>query len=314
MALLVAAVQDEHRCHGTGEDAGPGNTVHAHTQHKDADRIAHDVDDVHQDADLHGDFGVTHAAEERRTGIVHGQERVADRRDAQVEHTGLQYVGIDAAIAQPDHGTGQHKAEHPHTHAQQSAEQDQLTRACVGVLLLLCTQILADHHRAAGGQRRKQHDDEVVDHIHQTDTRDGGFAAAGDHHGIGHAHRHGQQLLHQQRPHQPEQVTLAEQRGPPAKARGSVFCDRMFHSIPRFFTRFLPFRAAERPFLIDVSIITQPHPVVKNQLLQFCTHAPARACFITLPNTSPPFLCVVTKLLFLLEQKNFFQKSSCIFL
>ena len=235
MALLVAAVQDEHRCHGTGEDTGPGNAVHAHAQHKDADRIAHDVDDVNQDADLHGDFGVAHAAEERRTGIVHGQERVADRRDAQVEHTGLQHIGFDTAIAQPDHGTGQHKAEHPHTHAQQSAEQDQLTRACIGVLLLLCTQILADHHRAAGGQRRKQHDDEVVDHIHQADTRDGGFAAAGNHHGIGHAHRHGQQLLHQQRPHQPEQVTLAEQRGPPAKARGLVLCDRMFHSIPRFF-------------------------------------------------------------------------------
>ena len=33
------------------------------------------------------------------------------------------------------------------------------------------------------------------------------------------------------------------------------------------------------------------------------------ACFITLPNASLPFLCVVTKLLFLLEQKNFFSKK-----
>ena len=78
-------------------------------------------------------------------------------------------------------------------------------------------------------------------------------------------------------------------------------------------TPFLPFRAAERLFLIDVSIITQPHPVVKNQLLQFRTSAPARACFITLPNASLPFLCVVTKLHFLLEQENFFKKALVFF-
>ena len=37
------------------------------------------------------------------------------------------------------------------------------------------------------------------------------------------------------------------------------------------------------------------------------------ACFITLPNASLPFLCVVTKLHFLLEQKNFFKKALVFF-
>ena len=49
--------------------------------------------------------------------------------------------------------------------------------------------------------------------VGMADTR---LAAAGDHHGVGHAHRHFQQLLHQQRNGQHQQFLLAEQRLPPA--------------------------------------------------------------------------------------------------
>ena len=128
----------------------------------------------------------------------------------------VQHVGINRAVEQPDHRAGQHKAYHADHHTGQAAEQQQLTGAFVGIPALFCAQILAYHHRAAGSQRRKQHDDEVIDHIHQTDAGDGRLAAAGHHHGVGHAHRHFQQLLHQQRDGQYQQFLLAEQRLPPA--------------------------------------------------------------------------------------------------
>jgi len=81
VAFLVAAGQNEGRRHHAGNDAGPGNTVHSHFQAKDADRVAHDVDDVHEHTDLHGNFGVAHTAEEGRARIVQRQKGVAQGRD-----------------------------------------------------------------------------------------------------------------------------------------------------------------------------------------------------------------------------------------
>ena len=99
-----------------------------------------------------------------------------------------------------------------HRHAQQRAEGDQLPGAAGGVLRFAGAQELAGDHGAAGGQRRKDVDDEVVDHIHQRDARDGGFAHAGDHDGVRHAHQRGQGLLNDQRPEQPQQVPVGKQR------------------------------------------------------------------------------------------------------
>ena len=206
VALLVALAQNEHGRHHTGHHTGPCHAIHAHFQAKDAHRVAHDVDDVHQHADLHRDPGVAHAAEQCRARVVQRQERVADRNDLEVQRTGIQHIGVNGAVEQPDHGPRQHKAQHPHAQAQDAAEQDQLPGTLVGALLLPCAQELAHHHGTAGGQRRKQHDDQVVDHVHQTDAGNGGLAAAGHHHGIGHAHRHGQELLHQQRPGELQQL------------------------------------------------------------------------------------------------------------
>ena len=156
------------------------------------------------------------AAEQCRTAVVQRQKRVAEGDDLQILHARVQHVGINRAVEQPDHRAGQHKAYHADHHTGQAAEQQQLTGAFVGIPALFCAQILAYHHRTAGSQRRKQHDDKVIDHIHQTDAGDGRLAAAGHHHGVGHAHRHFQQLLHQQRNGQHQQFLLAEQRLPPA--------------------------------------------------------------------------------------------------
>ena len=220
MAFLVAAAQNEHRCDDTGNDTGPCNAIDAHFQAEDADRVAHDVDDVHEDADLHGDLGVAHAAEEGRARVVQREEGIAQGGYFKVEDAGVQNVRVDGAVAGADHGPGEEDAERSHHGTQDGAQQDELTRTGICLFLLLRAQILAHHHRAAGGQRREQHDDEVVYHIHEADARDGRLAAAGDHHGVGHAHRHGQELLDEQRPHQPQQVFLGKQRRPPVEPAG----------------------------------------------------------------------------------------------
>ena len=220
MAFLVAAAQNEHRRDDTGDDTGPCNAIDAHFQAEDADRVAHDVDDVHEDADLHGDLGVAHAAEEGRACVVQREEGVAQGGYFKVEDAGVQNVRVDGAVAGADHGSGEKDADRSHHGTQDSAQQDELARTGICLFLLLRAQILAHHHRAAGGQRREQHDDEVVDHIHQADARDGCLAAAGDHHGVGHAHRHGQELLDEQWPHQPQQVFLGKQRRPPVEPAG----------------------------------------------------------------------------------------------
>ena len=93
--LMIALAQDQSRCHHAGEDAGPRNTLNAHFQTEDADGVAHDVDDVHQQADLHRDLGVAHAPEQGGTAIVQRQERIAQGNDLQVAHAGVQYVGFD---------------------------------------------------------------------------------------------------------------------------------------------------------------------------------------------------------------------------
>ena len=236
--LPVALAQDERRSHHAGHHTGPRNAVHPHFEAEDAHRIAHDIDNVHQKADLHGDLGVADAAEQRRAAVVQRQKRVAQGDDLQILHARVQHVRLDRTVEQPDHGACQHKAHRTDHHAGQSAEQQQLTGAFICVAALVCTQILAYHHRAAGGQRRKQHDDKVVDHIHQTDAGDGRLAAAGHHHGVGHAHRHLQQLLHQQRNGKHQQLLLAEQRLLPAKAQVLVtamqlFCHRFLPSLRR---------------------------------------------------------------------------------
>ena len=222
IALLVALAQDKGRCHHTGQHAGPCNTVYAHFKSEDAHCVAHNVDHVHQKADLHGDLGVAHAAEQCRTAVIQCQKRITDGDDAQVQHAGIQHIGIDGTVEQPDHRSCKNKTECPHQQTEYAAEQKQLARACIGLLLLPRTQKLAYHHCAASGQRRKQHDDEVVDHVHKADTGNGRFAAAGHHHGIGHTHGHFQQLLHQQRAGQQQQFLLCEQRLPPSEER--LFC------------------------------------------------------------------------------------------
>ena len=219
LSLPVAPAQNQHRRHHTGDDAGPRHAVHPHLQPKDAHCVAHHIDDVHQHADLHGDLGVAHAAEQRRPSIVQRKEGVADGYDLQVQHACVQNICLNGAVEQPDHGACQYKADHRHRQTQQPTEKDQLPGTVVRTFPLLCTQILAHHHGTAGGKGGKQYDDQVVDHVHKTDTGDRRLSAAGHHHGIRHTHRHCQQLLHQQWSHQPQQFFLGEQRLPPAEQR-----------------------------------------------------------------------------------------------
>ena len=66
-------------------------------QHKDADRIAGDVDDVGGCRDVQRHLGAVHASAERRTGVIHRDRREGVRRDAQVGDARLHDVRLHAA-------------------------------------------------------------------------------------------------------------------------------------------------------------------------------------------------------------------------
>ena len=203
--------QNDGGAHHAGDEGRQRNAGHPHAQHKDAQGIATDIDEVHQHRHPHGHRTVAGGAEDGRAGVVQRQKGVGDGRDGKIQHGGIHNVGGDGAKEKPQHGGTQQKAGRHNRHPQHRAQTDQLPGAAGSLIGLSGAQILAGDHRAAGGQSRKNVEDQVVDHVHQRDARDGSLSHTGDHDGIGHAHQHGQPLFHHQRPEQREQRTVGEQ-------------------------------------------------------------------------------------------------------
>ncbi len=71
--------QEKHRDagNGAGDQAGEGRAQHAHPEAKDEDGVAADVDNVHHQAGHHAHLAVALRPEQRRTGVVQANERVA---------------------------------------------------------------------------------------------------------------------------------------------------------------------------------------------------------------------------------------------
>ena len=205
-------VKDDDRAQRAGEQRGHRHTGRAHLEHKDAQRVARNVGDVHQQADFHRDGAVARRAEDSRARIVRCQERVGQAGDREIDQRFAHDVVGDGAEEQPQQRFAQQKAERRHADAEQRAERDQLARAAGGFLRAARAEELAGDDRAAGGERRKDVDDEVVDHINERNARDGGFADAGDHDGVRHADENGERLLDDERPEQADEVAVGKQR------------------------------------------------------------------------------------------------------
>ena len=77
---------------------------------KDAERIAHNIGNVHDNGYPHGYLAVADGAEDGRARVVQRQKRVRDCRDGKVDHGCLEHIVRNAAKEQPQHGPAQQQA------------------------------------------------------------------------------------------------------------------------------------------------------------------------------------------------------------
>ena len=152
--------------HGPGHQRRHRHARHAHLQAEHAEGIATHVDDVHQHGHLQGNLGIPHGAEQRRAGIIDGQEREGQRGDDQVEngiaHHVLLYPSEKKVQDEPVPGYDQ-KGDH---YGDQGIDPEELLRGAAGFLPLGGPDELAGDHRPAGGQGGQYADNQVIEHVH----------------------------------------------------------------------------------------------------------------------------------------------------
>ena len=195
-----------------GDKAGQRGTHDAHLKVEDEHGVAADVHHVHHQTGQHADLAVALCAEERRTGVVHTDEGIAQRREQEIRLGVAHDVGVNGAEDAPQdavpphrHHGGDHDAERDHD------EQD-LGGGGLGVLRLPVADVLAGDDGAAGGKRAEQLDHQHVERVHQADARHGCFADRGDHQGIGQTDGHAERLLGDQRQQQGDELFAGKQR------------------------------------------------------------------------------------------------------
>ena len=202
IALLVALAQDKGRCHHTRQHAGPCNTVYAHFKSEDAHCVAHNVDHVHHQAGQHADLAVALRPEQRRTGVVQADERVAQGREQEVGLGIAHHVHVDGAEDAPQDGVAAHYDHGGHHQAEAGQHKQDLCGGGLGVFGLPVADVLAGDHRAAGGQRRHDLYHQGVEGVHKAHARHRRLAHRRHHEGIGQADGHAQGLLGDERQQQ----------------------------------------------------------------------------------------------------------------
>ena len=124
-----------------------------------------------------------------------------------------------------------------------------------GIFLVLAAQVLAGNDRAAGGQGRQNLNNQNIQAVHQRNAGNSGFAHAGDHQCIGHAHGHAEGLLQQQGPDQGKKRPFSEER----RLR---LCSG-YHEITPFFLGFYRYYTAK---------------FIRNQRFDTCTKYNVKPC------------------------------------
>ena len=92
--------QDKDGAHDAGDQGGQRRARRAHIEAEDEQRIAADVDAVHDDGDGHRNLGVAHRAEQRRAGIVQGDKGVGQGGQEKVRFRAGHNVGLNVVVEQ----------------------------------------------------------------------------------------------------------------------------------------------------------------------------------------------------------------------
>ena len=194
-----------------GYEGRQGRTCHSPLHPEDEKGIACHIDHVHDNGHLHGDLRIAHGPKQRRTGVVHRQKRVGQRRQHQV-HQGVSHnVRLHSLVQHPQKPSPAHNGQKHNDRRDEPRDENQLAGRFPGLLLILMPQILGGHHRTACGHGGKHVDNQVVDHVHQRHAGRGRLPGAGDHHGVRHAHGDRQDLLHDQGGDQAHQIPVGKQ-------------------------------------------------------------------------------------------------------
>ena len=112
--IFQQMIQDK-SCHRTGDQGGDRHTCHAQSQHINAQSITADVNDIFHHGDLQRDLGISHGAEQRRTGIVQGKERKGQCRDHHIDHSIMKYVRFNFTEKQGNDAITEHHDQNRYT-------------------------------------------------------------------------------------------------------------------------------------------------------------------------------------------------------
>ena len=140
-----------HHCgKAPGHQGRPGHPGNPSVEYKDAQTVAHHVNQVGQNGNVHGGTGFPQAPVQCRACIINGQGRVGIGRNPQVGHAGLHHRGLHPAKKQEHQPLIERQHQGGADHRKQEGGGQQLGRrgSCLGQVLP--ANVLADDHGTAG--------------------------------------------------------------------------------------------------------------------------------------------------------------------
>ena len=150
-------------------------------QHKHADQVPNDIDDIGSHRQIHGHAGLSHTAKKGSTGIIDRQSRIGISGNFKISNAGLHHIAfhfpnIRRSIPSLPISTS----------AETNVEKLRRTAGAglarfPGSIYCLSANILADHHCATGCQCRKQVNKNRVKLVYQRNTGNRRFPGIADH-------------------------------------------------------------------------------------------------------------------------------------
>ena len=216
------------------QQGGQRSAQYPHAQPINEQGVEADIDDVHDQAGQHGNAAVALRTEQSGPGVVKPDKGVGDGADQKVGLRKSHHIVINAAENNAQDGAAEHQNDQHDSDGADRKNGVQLGGAFGGFFTIAPAKVLAADDRAASCQGGQDLDDQNIQAVHQAHAGHSGFAHAGYHKGIRHAHGYRQKLLRQQRQNQPNQGLAVKNR---LRQGGfGAFC--VAHSFPILLIRF----------------------------------------------------------------------------
>ena len=135
--------------HRAGQKRRHRNACNARFQHENTDCVAGNVDDVHEERNVHGHVRLFHGAKKCRRRIVNTEERERKRRDEHIGFRRLQDAFFCRTVQKVQNLTVQSRADDAHHAGSEQSTDHQLPRRAVRIFLLLVAEVLRNDDRAA---------------------------------------------------------------------------------------------------------------------------------------------------------------------